>query len=909
MVRVNNQKQRVMLRHNNSNWFCECRFMVCALIFLSTLTGSSLFAQGTKAPVKSSWAEWIEPDFPFFSSVVDGRHAGAGFPTNNLTPRGLVINLGQGVSACFDTDLLRVSAVWMGKGVTPEAIAPLSYHDAGSKTQEGQTKLPVPDGRVWLANGIYPGWQLGEHPVLTDPREPAPSLEEVGRGPVSADVARFQAIRLTRGGLVLEYSVVSANVREWMSARELDGVKVMERRFHFEATTRPVLLVLAQKNGDAGAKLACAVVNQGKTSSAKLMDDPNLWVVQIAAHAQAIDFCAVMSEGKVVAKPELKPISPATMQPALARWPQTVTTKAVLSASKDAYVVDEIALPLENPWRRNIRLADIQFFRDGTAAAVTIDGDVWLIRGLNGQLDAVQWKRFASGLHEPMSLAIRDEQIYVYDRNGIWRLRDTNGDGEADVHELFSNAFAQTAETRDFPSSMKLAPDGSFVISKGGQQGTTIGKHNGTVLRISADGRYVTMLGWGFRQPFVGVHPRTGLVTASDQEGNYVPTTPLYIVDGGTYHGFLSELLPKEKYPAPIADPLTWVPHAVNASGLTQTWLMGARMGPLNDALVHVGYNRPELFRVMFNNRQTKPQAAVVSLTQNLDFAPFNCSVSPADGQLYVAGFQIFGTTAKNISGLARLRYTGAPSPFPKEIVPMDKGILLRFDVALNPAKATDLANYSVERWNYKRTYKYGSPHFKLDGKTGQEWMPPSSVYLSKDSKSVFIGMPDMKPVMQMRVGWSLASREGVEVRNNGYFTPFELTPFSPIAEGFENITVDLTPKAAAAQVTVAASAEEGRRLYELMGCMACHSTDGTTVGRIGPSWKGLFGKKRDFAKGPSVIADEAYIKESVLEPSAKVVKGFEKSDSGMPTYAGVITDSQIDSIILFIKTLKEEVR
>ncbi|HYR57715.1 MAG TPA: DUF6797 domain-containing protein, partial [Chthoniobacteraceae bacterium] len=119
------------------------------------------------------WAEWVESNFPFFSSVLDARKAGAGLPQNNLTPRGLVLNLGHECWACFDTDLLRVVAIWDGKGVTPEALAPLSYHDAGLKTLDGQSKLPVPDGHVWLVNGIYPGWQLGER-TLIDPRAPAP---------------------------------------------------------------------------------------------------------------------------------------------------------------------------------------------------------------------------------------------------------------------------------------------------------------------------------------------------------------------------------------------------------------------------------------------------------------------------------------------------------------------------------------------------------------------------------------------------------------------------------------------------------------------------------------------------------------------------------------------------------------
>src|SRR6185295_2088188 len=177
-----------------------------------------------------------------------------------------------------------------------------------------------------------------------------------------------------------------------------------------------------------------------------------------------------------------------------------------------------------------------------------------------------RWRRFASGLHEPMTVAIRDEQIYAFDKNGIWHLRDTNGDGEADVHELFSNAFAQTADMREFPATIRLAPNGEFIIAKGGQQATTLGKHNGSVLRVSADGRRATVLGYGFRQPNIGVNVRTGLVTSSDQEGQYIPTTPLHIVRDGQFYGYLAEgLQEREKYPAPIAEPLTWMPHAVNA--------------------------------------------------------------------------------------------------------------------------------------------------------------------------------------------------------------------------------------------------------------------------------------------------------------------------------------------------------
>jgi cytochrome c2 len=232
----------------------------------------------------------------------------------------------------------------------------------------------------------------------------------------------------------------------------------------------------------------------------------------------------------------------------------------------------------------------------------------------------------------------------------------------------------------------------------------------------------------------------------------------------------------------------------------------------------------------------------------------------------------------------------------------------LRFNEKLDAKLATDPASYNAERWNYKRTPDYGSPHLKPDGGgNGQEWMTASSAYLSEDGKSVLVGFPDMKVVNQMRVGWGLKGADGSPAQNAAYFTPWELLTFDAKKEGFGDIQVDLTPRQTATVVAAKPTAEEGERLYQMFGCMACHSTDGTLVGKVGPSWKGLYGTERDIAKGAKgkFKADEAYLRESITNPSAKVVKGFEKFDTGMPIYAGILNDSQIDSLILYIKSLK----
>jgi len=94
-----------------------------------------------------------------------------------------------------------------------------------------------------------------------------------------------------------------------------------------------------------------------------------------------------------------------------------------------------------------------------------------------------------------------------------------------------------------------------------------------------------------------------------------------------------------------------------------------------------------------------------------------------------------------------------------------------------------------------------------------------------------------------------------------------------------------------------------------MFGCVACHSVGETAMSNVGPSWKGLFGSKRDYVtdkgKKGSLIADATYVREAILEPNAKKHASFVKSEFAMPSFAGVLSDAQVDSIVLYIKSLK----
>jgi len=93
---------------------------------------------------------------------------------------------------------------------------------------------------------------------------------------------------------------------------------------------------------------------------------------------------------------------------------------------------------------------------------------------------------------------------------------------------------------------------------------------------------------------------------------------------------------------------------------------------------------------------------------------------------------------------------------------------------------------------------------------------------------------------------------------------------------------------------------EKGKELAEKSGCMACHSADGS--GKIGPTWKGLFGSTVTFTDGTSGRADEQYVRDYIFTPNVKIIKGYQPV---MPSYKGMLKDDEITAVIVYIKTLK----
>jgi cytochrome c oxidase subunit II len=97
--------------------------------------------------------------------------------------------------------------------------------------------------------------------------------------------------------------------------------------------------------------------------------------------------------------------------------------------------------------------------------------------------------------------------------------------------------------------------------------------------------------------------------------------------------------------------------------------------------------------------------------------------------------------------------------------------------------------------------------------------------------------------------------------------------------------------------------AEAGQNLFQRLGCVTCHRADGTGQG---PSLVGLFGRQVKLQGGKSVVADEGYIRESIIDPRAKIVAGYQPV---MPLFKGLVSEEGILQLIAYIKSLGQEER
>ena len=369
----------------------------------------------------------------------------------------------------------------------------------------------------------------------------------------------------------------------------------------------------------------------------------------------------------------------------------------------------------------------------GDRMAIAIrKGEIWFAEKLSTEKPI--YKKFASGLHEPLGLALHKGDLYTVQRTELTRMRDTDEDGRADEYLTHAKGWGVTGNYHEYAYGPAIDRAGNMWLALNCSIGKGSNPNNqwrGWSLRVKPDGSWAPMSG-GFRSPSgIGTN-LAGDVFATDQQGNWYATCPLMHVKHGTFHGHADALqftklpgatfqveqpLPRNLTVAKAAKrmpvyqlPAVWFPY--RKMGMSTTDILAdstkGKFGPFAGQLFCGEFTMSFVSRVFLEKIDGEYQGACFRFREGLDCAALRLQWG-ADGSMYIGqsnrGWNSLGTKSY---GLQRLQWTGKVPFEIKEMSAQRDGFRLVFTQSVDASTVINPKSYTVTSYTYPYQSKYG---------------------------------------------------------------------------------------------------------------------------------------------------------------------------------------------------------
>jgi azurin/glucose/arabinose dehydrogenase len=475
---------------------------------------------------------------------------------------------------------------------------------------------------------------------------------------------------------------------------------------------------------------------------------------------------------------------------AMAQRPQE---NAIAAKEAEYYRISTVALPEGIV----LEVGGLETMPDGRLAVATRRGDVWMIEnpaGTNG--GQPHFSRFAQGLHEALGLAYHDGSLYTTQRSELTRLRDTDGDGKADVYETVQ-AWPLSGNYHEYSFGPVFGPKGEMTVTLNLAwvgYGESFVKWRGWMLQApGADGK-LAPFATGFRSPSSFGYNLEGDLFYSENQGDWVGSGGISQVERGDFEGNPKGLkwsgepgspvtlkvsdIPDTGEPKFVAaqkiphlrTPAVWFPHGIlgiSTSAILVDSTRGA-FGPFAGQLFVGDQGHSKIMRVALEKVNGVYQGIVFPFREGFMSGVFR-EVWGKDGSMYVGQTSRgWGATGRAQYGLQRLVWTGKTPFEPHHVEVRPDGFEVFFTAPVDRASAENLSSWAVNSFIYKYHHIYGSP--VID----QSARPVRAAIVSKDGRSVRIAVDSLRQwyVHEIRMS-GVRSAEGSAplLHDVGYYT------------------------------------------------------------------------------------------------------------------------------------------
>lgn len=408
---------------------------------------------------------------------------------------------------------------------------------------------------------------------------------------------------------------------------------------------------------------------------------------------------------------------------------------AAESAPKEDVFSKIITLP--TPPGVQLEAGGMEFLPDDRLAVSSRIGDIFIIENpLADPPSEVRYKQFASGLHEVLSLAWRDGWLYCVQRGEVTRMKDTDGDGRADVFETVSDGWEIGGDYHEYAFGSKFDPEGNMwvVLCLTGSFSSQ-NKYRGWCMRVNADGTTLPTCS-GIRSPGgIGTN-YLGDMFYTENQGPWNGACALKHLVPGDFMGHPAGLtwwgeaetkilgqkpeMPKDnsrmmveakKIPK-LRPPAIYFPYpkmGQSAAGFANDMSQG-KFGPFRTQMFVGDQTHSTVMRVYLEKVKDHYQGACFPFRRGFDSGCLSLAFAP-DSSLFVYGTDRgWGARGGKPFALQRLAWLGK-TPFEiHEMHAKPDGFEFTFTQPVDRATASDPKSYTVETYTYVYRAEYGSP-------------------------------------------------------------------------------------------------------------------------------------------------------------------------------------------------------
>ncbi len=410
---------------------------------------------------------------------------------------------------------------------------------------------------------------------------------------------------------------------------------------------------------------------------------------------------------------------------------QTAQTQDKPLTEDDFYPILRFDLPKDEV----LEGGGLEVLPDGKVAFGTRRGEIWLVdNALAKDPKEARFSRFAHGLHEILGLAHKDGWLYVTQRCDVSRIKDSNGDGKADLFEVVGDGWEINGDYHEYAFGSRFDKEGNLwvVLCLTGSFNSA-SKFRGWCLRITPDGKTIPTCS-GIRSPGgIGLNA-AGDVFFTDNQGPWNGTCGLKHLLPGHFVGhpdsFRWYALAKELGPAPevpksgsrfvteakripqFVPPVILFPYGKmgqSASGI-ECDLSGGKFGPFSKQLFVGDQTHSTVMRVFLEKVNGRYQGACFPFRQGFSSGIVPLRFAP-DGSLFAGcTSRGWGSRGNKSFALERVVWTGKVPFEIHEMRAKPDGFELTFTQPLDRQTAADPKSYAMKTYTYIYQASYGSP-------------------------------------------------------------------------------------------------------------------------------------------------------------------------------------------------------